>query len=469
MLSPSDIVVRPAGLSERLAEAKSDAPAHPEPTPTTMAERFAPGGQKPEVATRGVAEPLAVPGLALQPARMAMANRGLVLAALIVSLVPTAAILVLAWQGAIKLPGAPAAAVIVDYSQIAESQRASLAALPVIPTPAAVEIEVRPEVALTAPTRIEAKPGEETALDIGVNSDAALPARSVIAIRGLPEGAALTQGRPYDSSEWNVRPDQIGDLKLRLPETASGHAELRIEIMAADGTMLAGATTRLEIAPDPRAALIVRADEKDRIVDLIEHGQKMIDVGYLAGARAYYKRAAEAGSGEAALRLGATYDPDFIDEIGALGVKADPEEARAWYEHARRLGVEGAEEKLKALKEGWTDRDRPSQAAEAEPDQPVQAAEERAANLAASDAGTAAPAPSTTTSAPLPAGETEWVSMANYANVRAAPSTTADTLRVAEKGAKLRVTGRKGNWVQVADPQTAEVGWVYSRFLETAE
>ena len=41
--------------------------------------------------------------------------------------------------------------------------------------------------------------------------------------------------------------------------------------------------------------------------------------------------------------------------------------------------------------------------------------------------------------------------------------------RVAEKGAKLRVTGRKGNWVQVTDPATAEVGWIYSRFIETAQ
>jgi hypothetical protein len=40
---------------------------------------------------------------------------------------------------------------------------------------------------------------------------------------------------------------------------------------------------------------------------------------------------------------------------------------------------------------------------------------------------------------------------------------------VAEKGAKLRVTGREGNWVQVTDPATAEVGWVYSRFIETAQ
>ena len=59
--------------------------------------------------------------------------------------------------------------------------------------------------------------------------------------------------------------------------------------------------------------------------------------------------------------------------------------------------------------------------------------------------------------------------MLNYANLRTAPSSTADTIKVAEKGAKMRVTGRKGNWVQVTDPATSEVGWVYSRFIETAE
>ena len=39
-------------------------------------------------------------------------------------------------------------------------------------------------------------------------------------------------------------------------------------------------------------------------------------------------------------------------------------------------------------------------------------------------------------------------------------------IKVAEKGMKLRVAGRKGNWVQVTDPATSETGWVYSRYVE---
>jgi hypothetical protein len=346
---------------------------------------------------------------------------------------------------------------------------ASVAAVPAAPP--AIEVEAKAEIALTAPGRIEASTGDEFAFAIAIDSADALPARSVIAIRAMPEGAIFSQGRPYGDREWNLRPDEIGDLRLKLPKTASGGADLRVELMAADGTILASASTRIDIAPDPRAALILRADESGRVADLIDHGQKMIDVGYFAGARAYFKRAAEAGSGDAALLLGATYDPEFIEKIGAHGIKADPKEARAWYERAKQLGVEGADDKLNALKDTWTHPQGPAQATEAEVATPALAAAEPAGESDAADAAGAEPAvgASAAPSVPLSAGKDEWVALVGYANVRAAPSSTADTLRVAEKGAKLRVTGRKGNWVQVTDPATAEVGWIYSRYIETAQ
>jgi Bacterial SH3 domain len=471
MLSPSDIVVRPASLAERLAaEVPAVAPALPEQTPTTMAERFAPEAQKgvAECPGRPLIEPAALPGLIPEPARASSANRWLVLTSIFVSLVPTAVILALLWQGAIKIPGSSGTPIVFDQAHSPESKLASVAAVPAAPP--AIEVEAKPEIALTAPGRIEASTGDELAFTIAIDSADALPARSVIAIRALPEGAAFSQGRPYGATEWSLRPDEIGDLRLRLPKTASSGADLRVELMAADGTILASASTRIDIAPDPRAALILRADESGRVADLISHGHKMIDVGYFAGARAYFRRAAEAGSGEAALLLAATYDQEFIDKIGAHGIKADPKEARAWYERAKQLGVEDAEAKFKALKEDRTDRQEPAQATEAEVVTPALASAEPAGESGADDAsGAEVSAASPVASAPLPVAKEEWVALVGYANVRAAPSTTADTLRVAEKGAKLRVTGRQGNWVQVTDPATAEVGWVYSRYIETAQ
>lgn len=470
MLTPSEIVIRPASLAERLAaEAKADQPPLPEPTPSTMAERFAPEGQKAE--PRPVPEPVVMQGIIPEQTRGSSAGRWLLIASLLVSLVPTAIILALLWQGAIRLPGSPAMPIALDRDEASEREEVAVAAVATIPVapPPTADTAAKPEIVLTAPAGIEAKTGEEVAYDIAIDSAETLPARSVIAIRAMPEGATFSQGRRYDATEWNLRPDEIGDLSLRLPPEASGRSELRVELMAADGTILASATTELNVAPDPKAALIIRSDESDRIANLIEHGQKMIDVGYFAGARAYFKRAAEAGSGDAALQLGATYDPEFIDRIGAHGIKADPAEARLWYERAKQLGVEGAEAKLKALKESWTPRSEPAQATEAESATPTlaEAEPESEADAPVASGGDSAAAPRA--SAPLPAGKEEWVALLNYANVRAAPSTTADTLRVAEKGAKLRVTGRQGNWVQVTDPDTAEVGWIYSRFIETAQ
>ena len=75
------------------------------------------------------------------------------------------------------------------------------------------------------------------------------------------------------------------------------------------------------------------------------------------------------------------------------------------------------------------------------------------------------PVPSTSLPMP-PTGKDAWVALVGYANVRVAPSSNAETIKIAEKGTKFRATGRKGNWVQVTDPDTAEVGWVYSRYVE---
>jgi len=489
MLSQSDIIVRHGSLTERLAAA---APPQAEPTPTTMAERFAPEAQKnaggAEGPARPPADPPVMPGIVPPRARAGSSNRGLLVASMLVSLVPTAIILVLMWQGAIRMPGSERPApTVFDHEQFLESQQASVAAAPAMliqPQPQTPAEARKADIALTAPARLVAKTGEELAFDITIDSADALPARSVIAIRAIPEGVTFSQGRPYGSSEWSLTPDEIGDLKLRLPKARTGSSDLRVELMAADGTILASASTRLDVAQDPKSTLILRADESDRVEDLIAHGQKMIDVGYFAGARAYFRRAAEAGSGEAALMLAATYDQESIDKIGAHGIKADPDQARIWYERAKQLGVEGADVKLAALKRACADHQpaqalpptqraadaqqtqppEPTQLAEAEPNEASDVAPENDGEVTVSGIGVV-PVPSTSLPMP-PTGKDAWVALVGYANVRVAPSSNAETIKIAEKGTKFRATGRKGNWVQVTDPDTAEVGWVYSRYVE---
>ncbi len=90
---------------------------------------------------------------------------------------------------------------------------------------------------------------------------------------------------------------------------------------------MARTATRLDVAPPPATELVVRSGEEDRVATLMGYGQKMMDVGYLAGARAYYQRAAEAGSAKAALAVGATYDPEVLGALNIQGAKPDPKAA----------------------------------------------------------------------------------------------------------------------------------------------
>ena len=235
MLSPSDIVVRPTSLTERLAaEAPASRHRFHEPTPTTMAERFAPEAQKALATTRPSCWlDAGDPGLHRRTRQRARSSAGgLLIASILVSLIPTALVLALLWQGVIRSPGHSGRR--SHRSQRASDQASRLALAqpctrasgqrrPSLRRSPAAESEDRDRADGAGPDR--GKSGEEVAFAIAIDSDGALPARSVIAIRAMPEGATFSQGRPYGTTEWNLRPDEIGDLRLKLPKTAASGAE----------------------------------------------------------------------------------------------------------------------------------------------------------------------------------------------------------------------------------------------------
>lgn len=252
----------------------------------------------------------------------------------------------------------------------------------------------------------------------------------------------------------------------------------------------------------------VRTGETDRIEGLMAHGRKMIDVGYLAGARAYYSRAAEAGSGEAALAVGATYDPKIIARLDVQGIKPDRAEAAKWYARAAGLGVTDREATLHTLTDDWSREPglpEPSglmASADTASGVPVPLRNPKAAPVQVRSAQAvlsdqeepqrqrlAASGPAATPSVrpqllasegqskpgPLSmlmraaagrSAEEEWMEVKTPVNIRKAPSSTAGSDKVALTGTKLRVVGREGNWIRIADPDTAQEGYIYKRFLK---
>ena len=85
------------------------------------------------------------------------------------------------------------------------------------------------------------------------------------------------------------------------------------------------------------------------IAALVTRGDAFLSAGDIASARLFYERAADAGESAAALRLGATFDPNFLDRAGVRGNPGDPAQAESWYRRARDLGDAAAAERLKNL------------------------------------------------------------------------------------------------------------------------
>ncbi|MFZ0720443.1 MAG: hypothetical protein WAM99_06165 [Xanthobacteraceae bacterium] len=87
----------------------------------------------------------------------------------------------------------------------------------------------------------------------------------------------------------------------------------------------------------------------DEIADLVKRAQGFINAGDFSAARLLLRRAAEAGSAEAALALGATFDPDFLRKSRAVGIDPDVARARQWYQKAVDLGSPVAAKQLDSL------------------------------------------------------------------------------------------------------------------------
>ena len=146
-------------------------------------------------------------------------------------------------------------------------------------------------------------------MPIALDGTDGLPARSIVAISGLPQGSALSNGRPYGETEWTLKPDEIGDLHLDLPNTARGESKLAIKLIAPDDKVVADTETVLNVAANPK--------------------------GYL-------EQAVEADSGDAELALGAIQEPNLAG-VGLQEIEPKPAVAQNGYDGATEPGTTGTE------------------------------------------------------------------------------------------------------------------------------
>jgi len=282
---------------------------------------------------------------------------------------------------------------------------------------------------------LEAAAGGNITFPITLDGTDGVPARSIIAIRGLPQGSKLSSGRPYDETEWNLKPDEIGDLHLVLPSNASGESKLIIQLVAPDGAILADAATLLK-TPTNFAANIGASNIKSeptqtqvseqRTPGLEEGG----DEGTLANLDAAMTPPEDPVPLPSVLKMTANSAANIPP---SNSIKTELAEAQVSDERAQAVGETGAEGTLANSDPAMTP-----------PEDPVPLPSRRPAPTAKDDAN--------------------WITLTSV-NLRTRPTRSAPAIGVVAKDAKLRVIGRKNRWVQVTDPTTSEKGWIYARHV----
>jgi hypothetical protein len=123
------------------------------------------------------------------------------------------------------------------------------------------------------------------------------------------------------------------------------------QVMAA-GTSAAGDQQRssaagkefVAVGPEP-----LRAGTAPAVENLLDHGNRLLELGDVAAARLFYGMAAERGSAEGALLMGVTFDPVYFERHGVRGTRPHVSKAVDWYEKAAALGSPAAEDRKNAL------------------------------------------------------------------------------------------------------------------------
>jgi hypothetical protein len=186
--------------------------------------------------------------------------------------------------------------------------------------PSAVPITHAEPLAAAAAAAAAARPAEPA--ETAVPSPAAAAAGAARPAAG-PSAVPITHAEPLAAAAAAARPAEPAETAVPSPAAAAAAAASSTQSAIKPQRAMSGAT------PPAVAALLARGDT-------------LIALGDIAAARLVYQRAAAHASARAATATGRTYDPRFLQAIGAIGSVADLDAAAAWYRKGAALGDEDA-------------------------------------------------------------------------------------------------------------------------------
>jgi hypothetical protein len=199
----------------------------------------------------------------------------------------------------------------------------------------------------------------------------AVPIAYGLSLQGLfPDRAPLRASEPVSTLSERGNPPSPPSLATNQIETSSptspaktaqsertvsGASEVPSQIAAPSPKATISSESETPAAPsapmpqDQSVATGGRKLDAEEIKLLMERGRQLLADGDLPSARLVFQRAAEAGDATAALALGASYDATILGRLGLVGLSADADRSRAWYEKAAALGSAEAARRLEFL------------------------------------------------------------------------------------------------------------------------
>jgi len=196
-------------------------------------------------------------------------------------------------------------------------------------------------------------------LPLGVSLDGGTGGEA-LTLSGLALGSKLSAGTPIGASVWRLWPRDLDQAFAYAPKDFVGVMDTAIDLRSADDELIDSQVVRFEwverkdahLAPQPSRTTPppgMKPLDPVEVTMLIERATEFLKQGDIASARTFLRRAANAGSAQAALELGMTFDPALLAARGALGLVSDVAQAREWYERATKLGSPDAPRYLEQL------------------------------------------------------------------------------------------------------------------------
>jgi hypothetical protein len=202
-------------------------------------------------------------------------------------------------------------------------------------------------------------------IPLGVSLNAASGAETLTLV-GLANGTKLSAGTPLGLTGWQMSAREIPNVMAYAPKDFVGVMDAAIDLRSPRDRLMDSQFVRLEWMPKKESRLTPAAApprpdqpkpaqptihliDPEELATLMKRGEDFLKNGDIASARLILRRAANAGHAQAALVLGVTFDPRFLAEQGVLGFAPDVAQARAWYERAAELGSSEAARRLERL------------------------------------------------------------------------------------------------------------------------